>query len=130
MGDARLRPSKPGPVCRIRIQRTLSRRGKAASPRYKCEGSAEIQEDGREVRTWATFSDVSLHGCYVEAQATYPVGTTLHLKLEANGIRVECQASVRVTYPYLAMGISFGEMSDENRRALKELIEHDFTAAR
>ena len=96
---------------------------KRLSTRYKCEGTAQIQEDGREVRTWATFSDVSLHGCYVEAQATYPVGTTLHLKLEANGIRVECQASVRVTYPYLAMGISFGEMSHENREQLKELIE-------
>jgi hypothetical protein len=96
---------------------------KRSSTRHKCEGSAQIQEDGREVRTWATFSDVSLHGCYVEAQATYPVGTTLHLKLEANGIRVECQATVRVTYPYLAMGIAFGEMSHENREQLKELIE-------
>ena len=47
---------------------------KRRSTRYKCEGSAEIQEDGREVRTWATFSDISLDGCYVEAQATYPVG--------------------------------------------------------
>ena len=96
---------------------------KRQSTRYKCEGSAQIQEDGREVRTWATFSDISLHGCYIEAQATYPVGTTLHLKLEANGVRVECQASVRVSYPYLAMGIAFGEMSHENRQQLKELME-------
>jgi hypothetical protein len=48
---------------------------KRRSPRYKCEGSAEICEDGRAVRTWATFSDISLHGCYVEAQATYPAGS-------------------------------------------------------
>ena len=96
---------------------------KRSSTRYKCEGSAQIQEDGRDVRTWATFSDISLGGCYVEAQATYPVGTTLHLKLEANGIRVECKACVRVTYPYLAMGIAFVEMSHENREQLKELTE-------
>src|SRR5271169_7140093 len=46
---------------------------KRRSPRYKCEGSAELREDDCDVRTWATFSDISLHGCYVEAQATYPV---------------------------------------------------------
>src|SRR5690349_6053919 len=74
---------------------------KRRSPRYKCEGSAEIREDGRDVRTWATFTDVSLHGCYLEAQATYPPGTTLHMKLEANGITVEAKGKVRVSYPYL-----------------------------
>src|SRR5437899_2797159 len=52
---------------------------KRRSERYKCEGSVEIQEDGCDVRTWATFTDVSLHGCYVETHATYPVGTPLHL---------------------------------------------------
>jgi hypothetical protein len=48
-----------------------------------------MREEGCDVRTWATFTDVSLHGCYVEAQATYPVGTVLHMKLETNGLRLE-----------------------------------------
>src|SRR5450432_2432653 len=47
------------------------------SPRDPGEGSAELREEGWDVRTWATFSDVRLHGCYVEAQATYPAGTML-----------------------------------------------------
>jgi PilZ domain len=62
---------------------------KRRSPRYKCEGSAEVREEGCDVRTWASFSDISLRGCYVEAQATYPAGTLLHMKLEGHGIRVE-----------------------------------------
>ena len=33
------------------------------SPRYKCEGSAEFQEGGTDVRTWGTFTDLSLNGC-------------------------------------------------------------------
>jgi hypothetical protein len=45
---------------------------KRRSPRYKCEGSARLREEGCDVRTWSTFTDVSLRGCYVEAQATYP----------------------------------------------------------
>jgi len=67
---------------------------KRRSLRYKCEGGVELQEKDCEVRTWATFSDISLHGCYVEAQATYPPGTLLNLKLEANNIRVETQGLV------------------------------------
>jgi len=43
-------------------------------------------------------------------------GRLLHLRLEANGVRVECKAAtVRVTYPYLGMGIAFVEMSDVDR---------------
>jgi hypothetical protein len=95
---------------------------KRRSPRYHCEGSVQIREQGCDVHTWATFTDISLHGCYVEAQATYPVGAILHLKLDANGERVETKASVRVSYPYLGMGIAFTEISDENRLRLRALL--------
>ncbi len=95
---------------------------KRHSVRYSCEGSAEMREEDCEVPTWATFTDVSLHGCYVEAQATYPVGTVLRLTLKANGLSVEAKGTVRVTYPYLGMGIAFLEISDDNRAALKELL--------
>ena len=95
---------------------------KRRSPRYKCQGSAEIREDGRDVRTWATFTDISLHGCYLEAQATYPSGTVLHMKLETNGMVVETKGNVRVTYPYLGMGIAFEEISEENQARLRRML--------
>jgi len=95
---------------------------KRRSPRYKCEGSVEMREESGNVGTFASFTDVSLHGCYVEAQATYPAGTSLRMKLEANGVRVETKGTVRVNYPYLGMGVSFTEMTDENRERLKELV--------
>jgi hypothetical protein len=95
---------------------------KRRSYRYKCEGSAELREEGRDVRTWATFRDVSLHGCYMEVQATYPVDTILHMKLDANGVQVECKGAVRVNYPYLGMGIAFQEMSEERVARLREML--------
>jgi len=95
---------------------------KRRSPRYKCEGGVEMCEANCNVRTWATFTDISLHGCYVEAQATYPVGTVLRVKLEAKGRRIEATGNVRVSYPYLGMGISFVEMTEESREQLKELL--------
>jgi len=36
---------------------------KRRSPRYKCEGGAEIREEGCDAHTWATFTDISLHDC-------------------------------------------------------------------
>lgn len=95
---------------------------KRRTPRYKCEGSAELREQGGEIRTWATFSDISLHGCYVEAQATYPAGTILNMKLESNGIRLETSGNVRVSYPDLGMGIAFVGMTDENQLRLRQML--------
>lgn len=95
---------------------------KRRSPRQNCAGSAEIREEGRDIRTWSTFTDISMHGCYVESQATYPTGTILHMKLEANGIRVESKGIVRVNYSHLGMGIAFLAMSADNTARLKELL--------
>ena len=95
---------------------------KRRTPRYKLEGSAEMREEGRDLRTWATFSDISLHGCYVEATATANVGTELQIKLEANGFRIETRGCVLVSYPALGTGIAFTEMSEENRTGLRELL--------
>lgn len=95
---------------------------KRRSVRYKCEGSATIREEGTEVQTWAAFTDVSLHGCYVEAQVTYPVGKVLHLKLEAYGVTVTATGIVRVSYPCLGMGIAFTNVTPEVRDQLRELL--------
>lgn len=92
------------------------------SSRYRCQGSARLQEIGSDVATWATFTDISLHGCYVEASATYRVGATLALTIEVNGFRVETRGEVRVAYPNLGMGISFTKVSDQDRERLRTLV--------
>ena len=80
---------------------------KRKSPRYKCEGSARIQEVGGTVPTWATFSDISLHGCYVETATPFRQGSAFTLKLDANGFHRIATGDVRVVYSGLGMGISF-----------------------
>lgn len=80
----------------------------------------------REIKSgtamWATFSDISLHGCYVEAASGYAVGAVLALAVEVNGFRVEVTGEVRAAYPGLGMGISFTEVSDDNREQLRALV--------
>ena len=95
---------------------------KRKSPRYKCNGSARLQDGGSAASTWATFSDISMHGCYVESAAPYSSGTLLDLRLDANGFHIEATGEVRVTYPGLGMGISFTKISEVNRERLRELI--------
>ena len=56
------------------------------------------------MRTWGTFTDLSIRGCYIEMTATFPVGARVDLSLELNGIRAETQGEVRVSYPFLGMG--------------------------
>jgi hypothetical protein len=95
---------------------------KRRSPRYRCQGSAHIREIETGVSIWTTFTDISLHGCYVETTTTYRVGGMLGLKLEANGFRVEATGEVRVAYPNLGIGISFTKVSEEDRERLRELV--------
>jgi len=81
-----------------------------------------MRELSCDVHTWATFTAISLHGCYVEAQATYPVGTVLQMKLAANGVKVEVTGNVRVSYPYLGMGIAFVNITEENTARLRDML--------
>src|SRR5271163_3516816 len=92
------------------------------SPRYSCQGSARVQQIGSAVATWATFIDISMHGCYIETAAPLAVGAVVALRLEANDVRFEATGEVRVVYPGLGMGISLAEISVENRERLRELM--------
>jgi hypothetical protein len=93
------------------------------SPRYRCQGSARLREIGSGTSTWATFTDISLHGCYVEAMSTFRSRARLELTMEVNGFRIECKAEVRVVYPNLGMGICFTSMSDADCQQLRELLQ-------
>lgn len=92
-------------------------------PRYKCAGSVELRKEGTTVRTWGTFTDLSQSGCYVEMQATFPPETNMELVLELNGIQVRAKALVRVTYPFLGMGLVFTSMADGDRLLLGKLLQ-------
>ena len=93
------------------------------TPRYKCKGSARIHESDKEVSTWATFTDISLHGCYIETPAPFAVGTYISLKLEVDGLRVEAAGEVRTSFPGVGMGVFFNRMSEPDRERLRALVK-------
>jgi hypothetical protein len=92
------------------------------SPRFHCSGSAEFRPEGSDVRMWGTLTDVSLHGCYVEMNNTFPVGTRVSLTLQALDIHVRVEATVRVTYPFLGMGMCFSEIEPGQQIQLEQFL--------
>jgi len=74
------------------------------------------------VRTWVTFKDISLGGGYVELQARFPPVTEMELTLDLNVIRVHTRAVVRVTYPFLGMGLASTEMAPDERSRLEQML--------
>ena len=114
---------EPAPVVASPIPAATAADERRRSPRYKCEGSAEFRAAGSDVRTWGTFTDISMSGCYVEMTATFPVGSRVDLSLELHGVRFQAKGEVRVSYPLLGMGILFTEISERDRAKLRDLIE-------
>ncbi len=93
------------------------------SLRLRCSGSAEFRAAGSDVRVWGTLTDISLHGCYVEMSATFPVGARVNLVLKSCGISIRVSGTVRTSYPSLGMGICFAAETDrEQQRQLNRLL--------
>ena len=92
------------------------------SPRLRCSGSVEFRVQDSDVRMWGTLTDISLHGCYVEMNATFPIDTKVDLLMKSFGIRIHTLGRVRATYPSLGMGICFAEIEPCEQMQLKQLL--------
>jgi hypothetical protein len=71
---------------------------------------------------WGSLTDISLHGCYVEMPATFPVDTRVILKMNSLGISVSTPGTIRVAYPFLGMGVCFRDTEPGQQRALEQLL--------
>ena len=74
------------------------------------------------MRTWATFTDISLGGCYVELAATLPVRTPVNMALDVKGVQVEVKGILRTSSPLVGMGIEFTEIAERERLGLEEVL--------
>ena len=92
------------------------------SRRYQCTGSVELRIDGGGLRMRGALKDISLHGCYVEMPTTFPIATKVWLALEADGVRVLAEATIRASYPALGMGMCFAQMAATQEMRLKEIL--------
>jgi hypothetical protein len=64
-----------------------------------------------------------VHGCYIEMTATFPVGAIVDLALTLNNLQARVTGEVRVSYPFLGIGVAFRDVSPETQRALVAMTQ-------
>jgi len=79
------------------------------TPRYPFTASIEMREGTSEDKRTARVSELGLNGCYVNTESTYPVGTSLGVKVFTETEFFEARASVVYTRPKEGMGLMFKE---------------------
>jgi hypothetical protein len=98
---------------------TLNRRGF----RFALNAPAEIAPEASPnatVRVRAT--ELSLHGCYVESPAPFPVDTIVLVKIFYTNEYFECKATVIYVKPNLGMGLEFRDFNPYCKGILQKWI--------
>jgi hypothetical protein len=90
--------------------------------RFAISGGASVKEEGKQVSLWATLSDLSMGGCYLETLAPLAVDTIVEVTLQVDQIKIDTRAIVASKHPLMGMGMKFLEMSPINRDRLHHLL--------
>jgi hypothetical protein len=92
-------------------------------PRHFIRGQAQITIDGSDVPLPGILTELSVGGCYIEMMSPLPVGTKVNLELSAANYIGRMGALVRTTQPGMGMGMAFTELSGEEERNLREILQ-------
>jgi hypothetical protein len=92
------------------------------SPRYECDGSAEIRIPAQARLVHGRIVNLSLGGCYVDTNASLDVGSKVEIVLHVAGLAFRAAGEIKSVYGSAGVGIQFTGMSAGGRTRLKELI--------
>ena len=98
-----------------------SRERRVAS-RFKCSGGAHIIHQQTNASTWGTVSDISSTGCYIDTATPLPLGAKADLVLTIAGVEMRSPAQVRVCHPSIGMGLSFLQLTPDDRTRLDQIL--------
>lgn len=90
--------------------------------RYHCTGGVELRRSETAPSIWATLSDISMEGCYVQASSTLPSGTEVVFLIRAGEIQFRGRAYVKTSHHAVGMGLEFRNLATEDQRQLDFLI--------
>ena len=83
---------------------------------------AEVMETPAGTWLKTRLSDLSLSGCYVDTLHPLPVGARIRLRVVRNKIILEALATVIYSAARLGMGVSFTELSPEQKSILENWL--------
>jgi len=91
-------------------------------PRHPFFASVELLEAKLETRVEARTGDLSLHGCYVDTMNPFPSGANVRVTITHNQEKFTAVGKVAHSKPNVGMGISFTEISSEQRTLLMKWL--------
>jgi hypothetical protein len=92
-------------------------------PRYQTGIAVELWPDGATVASRTQTSEISVGGCYIEMNFTYPAGAHLKIGLWVGDEKVTTDAKV-ITHDFgFGNGISFLNMSEPDQVKLKQHLD-------
>jgi hypothetical protein len=84
-------------------------------PRYFASLEIEIKEAGSTFPTKGATTDVSLGGCYVATIFPLAVGSQSQFTMRVAGENIKGRGSVQTCHPGVGMGISFIDLTDQDK---------------
>jgi len=88
----------------------------------KSRTGASLPEDAGTA-SQCKLTDLSLGGCYVEAESPFPQSSAVDLCLKVADMEIHAEGLVRVMHPGHGMGIEFPARTEEQRRSVADFIE-------
>ena len=92
------------------------------APRSHFLTEAEVMETPAGTWLKTRLSDLSLRGCYIDTLHPLPIGTRIRLRIVRNNIILEALATVIYSQSRLGMGVSFTQLSPEQKSILENWL--------
>jgi hypothetical protein len=125
--DGYVRPEAESPGDPFTVQplptQNWDRSERRRAPRLPCSGTGQIRQPGVAFPVWAEVTDLSSGGCYVQMVFTISRGSEVDLQLTINERTFAAKGKVVTSHPGVGMGIQFTEISQENQKALSEILK-------
>lgn len=94
---------------------------KRKHPRFKCHNSVELRtQDGASF--WATISDLSVGGCYVEMAIPLPPATKLKVGIWIGETKCSAEGEVAYSTAGLGTGVMFNRISEPDLGRIRQFL--------
>jgi len=93
--------------------------------RHPVSAAAIAVDAQSSLRLQARCSDLSLRGCYLDTLNPFPVGTDAHIELRMGNTSLATYARVNSSHAGMGMGLSFKELSDEQKAVVNKWLNND-----
>lgn len=90
--------------------------------RYQCTGGAELRRSEGVPGIFASLTDISVEGCYVESASTLPTGSEVVFMLRVRDAVIRGRALVKTSNHAVGMGLEFLHLATEDQQKLDFLL--------